>query len=308
MEPIKKILVTLDVAKAVNATIVQFASFIARSSSAQEVTFVNIIKNLNIPEEVKKEFPDMEKNALQERMDMVERSIQEHFHPEKQVKIEKIVKAGRPTKKIMALANEMGADLIIMGRKKDSTGSGLLAQRLARRASCNLLIIPEGAQPGYNKVLVPVDFSDYAKLALLQSIDIAEKYKGDTEIICQNVYNVPVGYHYTGKSYEEFSKVMKDNATANFKQFVQDIDTKGFTISEIYSLDQNDNLASDIKDFALKIKPDVIVFGAKGRTSAAALFIGSLAEKLISTEVDFPILVVRPKGKNAGIIEYIREI
>jgi nucleotide-binding universal stress UspA family protein len=52
----------------------------------------------------------------------------------------------------------------------------------------------------------------------------------------------------------------------------------------------------------------MIIIGAKGRTAATALFIGSLAERLIQINNKVPLLVTRPKGKNAGIIEYILEI
>jgi nucleotide-binding universal stress UspA family protein len=50
----------------------------------------------------------------------------------------------------------------------------------------------------------------------------------------------------------------------------------------------------------------VIIIGAKGRTAAAALFLGSFAEKMIQAELKYPLLVARPKGKIAGLMDLIK--
>lgn len=307
MEPIRRILVGLDNTE-MNTTLVEFAAFLARHGEAEEIYFVNVAKNLNLPQEVLKEFPDIEIKALKERKIEISKLIEAHFRPERSIPTHIIVEKGNPTKKIMDLTHTHTIDLLVIGRKKSIPGSGVMVQRLGRRADCNLLIVPEGAKPRAEKILVPIDFSDYSKLALEQTIDLAKNYKDKVEIICQNVYTVPVGYHYTGKSYEEFGKVMCKNAEKDYKKFIKDIDTKGIKIKAVYSLDENDNLASDIRDLAESTKADVIIIGAKGRTATTALFLGSFAEKLINVEEDIPLIITRPKGKNPGLMEYLKEI
>lgn len=306
MEPIKKIFVSLDMSE-MDSLLVQFASVIANSSSADHVFFINVVRNLNIPSEVKKEFPRIEENAIQERVDKIKETVKANFKCNRDIKTECIAEPGQ-TGVVLSLANKYKADLIVVGQKKVSTGTGVLAQRLARRASCNLFIVPEGSDPGVNKLLIPIDFSKYSKLALEQAIEIARRSGPEVEVICQNVYSVPAGYHYTGKSFNEFAEIMKKHAQEDFKKFIKRIDTEGVKISTKYSLDNNDNLASDIYDLANEINPDTIVIGAKGRTAAAAIFLGSLAEKLVNSKMSHPLLVVRPKGKNAGLIETLKEI
>jgi nucleotide-binding universal stress UspA family protein len=100
---------------------------------------------------------------------------------------------------------------------------------------------------------------------------------------------------------------MKKNAQQGFGKFMKKIDKRGIKISEEYSQDTNDNLASDIYDFADKIHPDFIIIGAKVRTATADLFLGSLAEKMVNDKMNHPLLVVRFKGKNAGLLETFRE-
>ena len=197
--------------------------------------------------------------------------------------------------------------MIIVGRKIHLPGTGVVSLRLARRASCSLLIVPENSQPKVQKILVPSDFSDYSKDALEEAIMIAEKH-GNVEIVCQNVFSIPSGYHFTGKSYEEFTQIMQMHAEIAYKKFIRKINTKGIKITPVYTKDEDDDPVQEIVNKALEINADGIIIGAKGRTAATALFIGSMAERLIQFNDSLPLLVTRPKGKNAGILDYILEI
>lgn len=306
MEPFKNVLVGLDNSP-LDETLIKYASFFVDHTSAEQVDFVNIIRNLNIPSDLRKEFPELAESALKERKSHLKAVIDENFNPEKKVKSSINVRKGQGGD-LLEVAIKNKTDLIIVGQKKILDGTGVTTLRLARRASCNLLIVPENVEPKAGKLLVPIDFSSYSKLSLAQAIDFAVKNDSKPEVICQNVYAVPAGYHYTGKTFEEFAEIMKKNAEKDFKKFIKQIDTRGIKVNAEYSLDTNDNLASDIYDLADKIDPDFIIIGAKGRTATAALFLGSLAEKMVNEKMHHPLLVVRFKGKNAGLFETLREI
>jgi len=307
MYQIKKIIVCLDQSE-MDKTLVKFAAFIAKSNQSKKIYFANVIRNLSIPKDVLSEFPNLINNMIDERKSQMKQVVTENLDSELKVSIGFVVREGQLSKKILKLANEKSVDLILVGKKTSIAGSGVVSQRLARRASCSLLIVPENSQPKVKKILVPSDFSDYSKDAVEEAVEIAEKNKGKSEIICQNVYSVPSGYHFTGKSYKEFSDIMLKHAEINYKKFIRKIDTKGHKIKPIYTKDEDDDPVIDIISKAEETNADIIIIGAKGRTAATALFIGSLAERLIQINDKVPLLVTRPKGKNAGIIEYILEI
>ncbi|SIN70560.1 universal stress protein [Algoriphagus halophilus] len=305
---IKKLIVCLDQSP-MDQTLVQYAEFISKVNQTKKIYFVNVIKNLTVPKEVLEEFPNLVENMINERKEAMEAVVKENYKDTKGVSFSYVVKEGSLSKKILKLAEEKSADMIIIGRKINLPGTGVASLRLARRASCSLLIIPEGSLPKLTKLLVPSDFSEYSKDALEEAIMVADKYgKDNLEIVCQNVYSVPSGYHYTGKTYEEFSQIMQLHAEINYKKFIRKIDTKGIKITPIYTKDDNDDPVEEIVSKALEIKADGIIIGAKGRTAATALFIGSMAERLIQYNDSMPLLVTRPKGKNAGILDYILEI
>lgn len=307
MYQIKKLIVCLD-QTSLDETLVRFASFIANANQTKKIYFTNVIRNLNIPKEVLSEFPNLIENIVEERKIQMKEVVEKTFKAAGDIEFSYIVKEGQLSKKILKLAHEKSADMIIVGRKVNLPGTGVISQRLARRASCSLLIIPENAIPKIDRLLVPSDFSDYSKDAMEEAIFIAEKYGKHTEIVCQNVFTVPSGYHFTGKSYEEFTSIMQMHAEINFKKFIRKIDTKNIQILPVYTQDEDDDPVEDILAKAKEINADAIIIGAKGRTAATALFIGSMAERLIQLNDEFPLLVTRPKGKNAGILDYILEI
>lgn len=306
MQQIKHVLVGLDMTD-MDETLIQFAGFVARRGTVEKVQFLSILKNQIVPAELKKQFPEMTNHAIKERKEKIREKLSVHFDAPKSVRKQISVRTGSlGTLLEMAIKGE--TDLIIIGQKKNIPGSGVLGTRLARRATCNLLIVPEGVQPNIRKVLVPVDFSKYSKLALETVVALSKLREKDVEIYAQNVYAVPAGYHYTGKTYEEFAEIMRKNAEKELQKLLSTVDVKGLNIIPICSMDVNDNLASDIYDLANEIKPDAIVIGAKGRSAAASLLLGSMAEKLVGSQMEFPLLIVRPKGETAGILETFRDI
>lgn len=304
---IKKLIVCLDQTP-LDQTLIEHAAFISQINQTRKIYFASVIKNLTIPKEILEEFPNLVENMITERKEAMHKLVEAHFPESKNLSISYIVKEGTLSKKIIKLAEEKSADMIIIGRKVLLPGTGVASQRLARRASCSLLIVPEGSKPKISKLLVPSDFSDYSKDALEEAILIAENLSGKVEIVCQNVFHVPSGYHFTGKTFEEFSEIMRTYAEINFKKFIRKIDTKGIKVTPMYTIDDDDDPVQEIVSTAMEIKADGIVIGAKGRTAATALFIGSIAERLIQYNDKLPLLVTRPKGKNAGILDYILEI
>ncbi|MEM8895295.1 MAG: universal stress protein, partial [Bacteroidota bacterium] len=218
---------------------------------------------------------------------------------------------GQPTMSIWPLVARDALYLLLLGRKWiDSTGTGgIIINRLARRAACSLLVIPEGNnQLDLKRILVPVDFSVHAHMALECAASLTKGHNDESEIITQNVYSVPGGYHYTGKTYAEFAEIMKDNAKNDYQQFISDIDVDMSKVKNIYTQDKNDDIIATVYKTAKKLEVDTIMIGAKGRTATTALFIGSAAEKMIQYDSDIPLFVIRPKGKNAGILEYLKEL
>ncbi|MEQ9231980.1 MAG: universal stress protein [Cyclobacteriaceae bacterium] len=303
MERFKKMLVCLD-QSSLDLDIIK-ATGVLCELMPREVTFINVIRDFSLPEGMMKEFPDLLDTALKERKEEIRKSLQEHFTwPDVDVKI-KVVQ-GAPSKAILKYANKSDFDLIVAGRRE--SGSGVIRSRLARKSDCSFLLIAEGAKLDLNHILVPIDFSEHSKMALSKAVDFARLVPNLVTIFAQNVYTVPTGYHYTGKSREEFADVMKENAQKDYEAFMRTVDTDGKEVNAIFSHNDNDDFVSDIRDQAKNLKAELIIIGAKGQTSTSALFIGSRAERIVMMDTDSSMLMVRKKGEKAGFMDFIDEL
>jgi len=307
MYKLDKILIGLDQSD-MDIDLVKAAAYICNVSHTRKIYFINVIRDFSLPDELLKEFPDLLQKGIEDRKMAMEQVVSDHFKCRRDLEIHHLVEKGQPTKIFMKLIEDDDIDLVMVGRKKEKKGGGIVIHRLARRAGCSLLIVPQGVKESIRTILVPIDFSDYSSSALDEAISVAVNSSSEVKIIAQNVYQVPSGYHYTGKSYEEFALIMKQNAERSYKAFIKNIDTKGLHVEAIYSLAKGEGPIKLIYDTAKKMDADGIILGAKGRSATTALFIGSTAEKLINVDVDIPVMVVRPKGRQAGILDYIREI
>ncbi len=312
IEPIKNILICLDRTQT-DHDLLNFGRFIINSSdTVEKVIVINILKSLSIPSEVLEEFPDLKKNAVEERIRDLNGILEEHLS-DKDIEKEVVVETGSSLKTILKIINSESIDLVLAGKKPSDEGHGILTQRLGRRCPVTLLIVPKGstekieAGNKIRRILVPTDFSEYSILAIERAVDIAKNYEG-TEIVVQHVYSVPSGYHYSGKSRDEFGQIMKKNAEKQFKKFILKCNCKDINIREVYTLDDNENIVEDIHNFAKEIEATGIIFGSKGMTATTSYFLGSTAEKLIKIDTDFPLMVVRRAGDYKGIMDLINKL
>lgn len=303
-----KILVGLDHSE-MDLDLIKAASDICALSGSTQVFFINIIKDFNLPENVRQEFPQLLDHAIEERRSELQEKVNTHFrHENAEIVVNVIVQQGQAAKTLLNYSSQQKIDLIVLGRKNKKTSGKVLINRMARKAGCSLLVIPAGSVFRLDRILVPTDFSDYSKKAMEKALTLGRRSRQDSKIIVQNVYQVPVGYHYAGKSFSDFAEIMKDHAKKDYERFMSTMNVKGVEIEQVYSLDKDEDIIADIYKMAKKVKASIIIIGAKGRSATTAFFIGSKAERLIQLDSEIPMLVVRPKGKRAGLLEYIKEL
>ncbi len=304
---VKRIAVGMDLS-AMDETVIRFAEFVARRNKSIEVYFIHVVKYHKFPEELKGEFPDIEDKVFEDKEKELREKVERVWDKQTDIKKIFLVKKGKIAKNLLNILDANDIDLVIIGKSTSSKERGLLAQKVARLANSQLLIVPEGCEPKFVKLLVPINHSDNDKIAIEKAVDIARLTGSEAEIICQNIFSVPTGYHYTGKSYDEFVEVMKKNTEKKYKALISQIDISGVKIRPVFSLDKNDDSIAEVYELALREKPDTILLGAKGLSSTTALFLSSIAEKLIQVDTKFPIRIVRVKGDNARLIDFIRKI
>ncbi len=297
--PLKKIIVCLDYSGK-DPELIDNACTISKIAGTNEIIFLNVIKDFNLPEQMRKEFPDLLNKAIEERRKELKSLVDEHM--ELDIDSRLIIKQGSITREILGVATEEKSDLIIMGRNNGS--DSVLTTRIARRSPCNLLSLPQQTRLKFDKVLIPVDFSDYSELSLRRTLSLTEQ--SPSTIYLHNVISVPSSYRYSGKSYDEFAEIIKGHAEKDLNILTKKIETRTQKLEPLFTIEHGENVIDLIWSESKKKKVDLIVMGAKGRTPAV-IFIGSKAERMIRINQTIPLMIIRKKGAMAGIIETLKD-
>ena len=137
------------------------------------------------------------------------------------------------------------------------------------------------------------------------AIDFAAEYK-ITDISCVHVFDVPLGYYKRGKSYEEFSEIMRKNAEKKLEKFKEGFDFKGVSLSS-HLMRLEDKHYTAILEVAKKKDSNLIVIGERRKKAAAKLLLHSVTEQLIRTTT-VPLLSVVAKGKGMSFFEALLRI
>lgn len=285
--------------------IIQYSAMICKALSIERIIFVHVARSLELPDEVLKQYPDL-LAPLDESIEMdLKKKVDVLFANMSGTEVDVMVKEGNPIEKVLHLTKVKEVDVLFMGRKRSLKGSGLVSSRIARKSPCSLFLVPENPPERIDNIIVPLDFSKHSALALKSAKTISDAT--GASLSCANLYRVPSGYHTSGKSYDEFAEIMKKHAHNDFSKFLKKAELSD-DIPCTYLLTKDGDLAELLYQHCELSKSNLIVLGSRGRTAAAVVIIGSLAEKLTYLDSDIPLLIVKKKGENMSLFEALLRV
>ena len=144
----------------------------------------------------------------------------------------------------------------------------------------------------YKKILVPLDGSDLAKIALGQAENLAKTF--DAEIILFQV--VPFMPIYVSPELVTpliVDEKQKEAVEKYLVSLAEELKKRGLRVTATVKTGQQ--VAGEIIDFAKEVGADLIVMCTHGRSGISRWVLGSVALKLL-TRSETPILLIRSKG------------
>lgn len=304
---LKKIMVCLDLSE-MDDTLIRFTSFIARIMKSDRIYFVHVAKSLDMPKGIRSKYPNLFAPVDEAISKSIAVRLDQLFRSPEDCTTEIEVREGNPEDKILKTARQKDVDLLILGKKAGMEGEGILVSKLAKIVHRSVLLVPETLPKTVKHILIPVDFSRHSLVALKQAIKIDETTSSRIHISCQHVYQLPIGWHKTGKSEEEFASIMKGHAENDYRKFLKKLGKDEQEIPCTFSLLRNGNPAKAIYRHAVKEQVSMIVMGSKGRTAAASALLGSTAERLAHYDKNIPLLIVKDKNENISFLEALLKI
>jgi nucleotide-binding universal stress UspA family protein len=146
----------------------------------------------------------------------------------------------------------------------------------------------------YTKVVVPLDGSPLAEVALPYAEEIAGKMGSD--IVLLSV--LPTEEVKEVQTHLAYAKKMVSSTRIQVKKYTEDQpDTK----VNISTATRTGNPADGILNYADKGYPCLIVMATHGRSGLSRWAIGSVADKVIKSTSKQPILLVRAKGAHPEV-------
>jgi nucleotide-binding universal stress UspA family protein len=142
------------------------------------------------------------------------------------------------------------------------------------------------------RILCPIDFSDYAREAMKAAIDLARQGNGELRLV--HAYHLPAFAYGEGAfGLPEMHLRLREAAEQGLSQWAKEARAAGVARVSAFAAD---GVAWDVvcrlaKDEGI----DLIVMGTHGRTGLRHALLGSVAEKVVR-HAPCPVLVIRPKA------------
>ena len=231
---------------------------------------------------------------VDEKVEKIVMDQAEQLFADMDIRIMPEILEGQPFSTLLHLAEVKQIDLLVAGIKKDSNHSGITAKRLARWLPCNLLLVPEQSPANFNRIIIPIDFSDYSVLSINMALRLAQNLGQETEIELLNVARLlPYGYYYGIADNTEYRKEMYNLSQKDMDHFVRKNGYSGEQFIRTTVIDEADNVSRTIIDYTDKFPNSLLVIGARGHSPVRSFLLGSVAEGIIQKVKKTPVLMVR---------------
>ncbi len=204
-------------------------------------------------------------------------------------------------REVLRAARDRELDLMIVGRRlpHDQMAAGSTFLRLARKAPCSVLVVPDRAIPHFGRALVLVDESERAREALGKAIALVRAGgESNPQVIAQSVYTVNYGSRYAGLEYHEAVRNM-ERITRDRLEPLSKVDTQGVKFELVLTCARDVGAAA--YDLASARRMDFIVMGSHGTATLPASLLGGVAERVLAGS-PLPVLIVKRKGETVGFL------
>jgi len=288
-------------------TTLRHAAYFAQAAGSQTVYMAHVTPTFDLPPEAAVQSPDVVlpiDEDIEHRLRQIYTEQQIEFPPG--TRIECAVRQGSMVPEIVRLAAQKSADLVCLSRRPHEDHDPLSdsAVKVLRIAPCSSFLIPASVVPRYDRILVPVDFSEHSREALDVAVAVATSNPGAI-ITVLHVYEVPIGYYKTGRTYEEFADIMKNLAERQWDEFLLMVNFRNGPWNIRFEL--SDKVPKVILAVADEIDAQLIVMASHGRTRPAAMLLGHVADS-VAWKANRPLLCVKKKGEVVNFLHALLQL
>jgi nucleotide-binding universal stress UspA family protein len=282
MLDIKRILIPTDFSDTANLAL-DHAVNLARLVDAQ-ITLMHVVSTfafrVNLPEV---DLDESQNSKLSGAVGNKLSQIAEAITSKHGIKVNTLVTSGRIREEVVRLADEIDADIIIIGThgvsglKEFFMGSN--AFRIVSEAACPVLSVQKSdKEVGFNNIVVPIDNSFHSREKLGISVRMAKTYNAKLFICGLRSYD-----HNDEDLNAKFRMKMKQ-----VEDYLQEKEVE-FTTSTLFC----SNIAKATMDYAAEVDGDLIIIMNEQEINSTGFFMGPYAQQVVNHST-IPVLSIRP--------------
>ncbi|NJB86757.1 nucleotide-binding universal stress UspA family protein [Lewinella marina] len=299
---IKKLCIFLDLT-GMDAVMIRYASFLADLLKAEKTFFVHVFESTELPGEVSTLFPELDEPIDQ----VIEEELVDQVNREfsctscaKEVRVQN--EDSIPV--LLEWAQSEDVDLMVLGNKRAIKGSGTFARKIAKLSYTSVLLLPETARPSVDKILAPIDFSQFSRVAFRQAKHIADLRQA--ELICLHVYKLPTQYFpFLSATDKKLKDSTEKHISKELEKFLGKLKLDDGKARCEPLIDEKGDVARTIYDFAVTNAVDLIVLGPKGGSHGEYILMGSVCEKLMNYNNNIKMLIAKDKKEHESLLSEI---
>ena len=244
----------------------------------------------------------LKKTAVEAEAKVVERALRELrlicglLHDNYGVRCTSHVRFGRAEEEIVAHADELSSGLTVIGARGGNFFTDLFlgntTDKLARMSRTPLLVVKNQSTEAYRKVLVPVDFSENSRRAVLLALRIAPV----AHITFLHVFDIVVEEQmkYVNAAHDvihDYHVKAAEEARNDLNRFIAGLPSehRHFSREIIFG-----HPGHAIPDYVKSMRPDLIVMGKHGRSRMDEFLLGSSSRHVLEQCFCDVLIVTRP--------------
>ncbi len=299
---INKILFPTDFSTCAEAAFAHAAHLARQYGAALHVLNVNV-RALHAPDDPM-DFLDLQQDAQNPGLLSDERAVLTKTAGKDVPVIHAQLQAAAPAEGILAYGSTHDVDLIVMGthgrRGIDRLVLGSTAEEVVRLATVPVLTVPgaerKAPDPVVRRLLAPVDFSPFSRLAISYAKELAAAYGAPLDVL--HVVSEP---SFNSPFVPEADPVLLPTSAEwarQAKQALGDLvdQTEGADI-KVQTFLITGSPAHEIVQFAAAQGADLIVMASHGRTGLKHWLLGSVTEKVVRS-APCPVFTIKSFGKS----------
>ncbi|MCF8303211.1 MAG: universal stress protein [Bacteroidales bacterium] len=304
MYQLDHILVCLDLSE-MDDFLIRYGNFLAEKFKPKSITFMHVMRTYDIPKEILSTLPDLDAPLSEIVREDIKEKIDLLFNHQENVETKVEVQEGATTETIVHYSQKNPITLTLMGKKLGYKGRGSVVRKVLSVSPSSVLLISETSPHKIENVLVRMDFSRMAGMALKMALRLQELTQA--KIFCHHVYKLPLEYfpQYSRSKQEEekLRQMVKNHSEKEYKKFMKRLKLDPGRIPCTSTLDTENEEAHILYTKALNMGADLVIIGSKVKSELTDVILDNTSEELAGAEKNIPVFVVKDRKQTMGFLK-----